>query len=395
MSTVFPTGVSATDPNSLARSAFFENDRGRAFTLDNQAEAKFAAGPFTHTTLFGVDYQNDTLDYTSGGAPAGFAVPTISITNPNYNTPVPMVATSAANQNFNQIGLYAQDQIKFDHWVALLGVRWDRADSTTQTTALATGAATTTQLSNDAVTKRGALLYKFDSGIAPYIQYTESFQPQTGVAFGGSPFVPTTGQQEEAGIKYQPNEKSLYTMAIFNLLQQNVLTPDPNPAHPNFSVQTGEIRSRGLELEGKTQIDRSLSLLASYTYIDDVITRSNVAFEAGRRAVGIPMNSASLWADYTFHGGRLDGFGVAGGVRYVGDTPGNLTGPTVLDVPAVTLFDAAMHYDFSALEPQFKGYFLQVNATNLFDKTYVTWCQDANCWYGLRRQVLATLRYKW
>jgi iron complex outermembrane recepter protein len=396
ITTIFPTGVSATNPNSLARSGFFENDHLRNFDLDNQAEAKFATGPLTHTALFGIDYQTGTYDNTSGGTPAGFTVPSISVVNPNYNTPIPLVPTGTANQGFNQVGLYTQDQIKFDRWLMLLGIRWDHADSNTLSQTLATGATTTTQLSNDAVTKRSALLYKFDNGIAPYIQYTESFQPQGGVvAFGGAAFVPTTGQQEEAGIKYQPNAKSLYTLAVFNLLQQNVLTPDPDPAHIGFNVQTGEIRSRGIELEGKTEIDRNLSLLASYTYDDAVIARSNVAYEAGRHPVAIPLNSASLWADYTFHSGRLDGFGASGGVRYLGDTAGNITGTTVLDVPAVTLFDAAVHYDFSALGPQFKGYFLQVNATNLFDKTYVSLCQDNGCYYGLRRNVIATLRYRW
>jgi iron complex outermembrane recepter protein len=396
ITTIFPTGVSTTNPNNLARSGFFENDHLRNFDLDNQAEAKFATGPLTHTALFGVDYQTGTYDNTSGGTPAGFTVPSISVVNPNYNTPIPLVPTGTANQGFNQVGLYTQDQIKFDRWLMLLGIRWDHADSNTLSLSLATGATTTTQLSNDAVTKRGALLYKFDNGIAPYIQYTESFQPQVGVVgFGGTAFTPTTGQQEEAGIKYQPNAKSLYTLAVYNLLQQNVLTPDPNPAHIGFSVPTGEIRSRGIELEGKTEIDRNLSLLASYTYDDAVITRNNVPYEAGRHPVAIPLNSASLWADYTFHSGPLDGFGASGGVRYLGDTAGNITGTTVLDVPAVTLFDAAVHYDFSALGPQFKGYFLQVNATNLFDKTYVSLCQDNGCYYGLRRNVIATLRYRW
>nr|WP_249780703.1 TonB-dependent siderophore receptor [Bradyrhizobium sp. dw_78] len=396
ISTIYPTGTSPTDPNSLARAGFFENDKLRTFDIDNQAEAKFATGPFSHTVLFGVDYQTGTFSYGAGSPPPGSTVPPISVVDPNYNIPIPLVTSSTNNQSFNQVGLYAQDQIKLDHWVALLGVRWDDADSSSQTQAFATGATTTTHQSNQATTKRGALLYKFDNGIAPYIQYTESFQPQTtGVAYGGGLFRPTTGQQEEAGIKYQPNAKSLYTIAAFNLLQQNVLTPDPDPTHVNDSVQTGEIRSRGIEVEGKTEIDRSLSLLASYTYLDDVVTRSNTPYETGRRYIGMPMNSASLWADYTFHGGKLDGFGIGGGVRYLGDTPGNLAGPTVLDVPAVTLFDAAVHYDFSALGPQFKGYTLQLNASNLFDKTYVALCQDNGCYYGLRRQVMATLRYKW
>ena len=238
------------------------------------------------------------------------------------------------------------------------------------------------------------MLYKFDNGVAPYIQYTESFQPTVGTDFFNRPFAPTTGTQQEIGIKYQPNDKSLYTIAAFDLVQQNVLTPDSDPSHGvTARVQTGEIRSRGIELEAKTELNRELSVLASYTYLDNVVTSSNSIAQLGRHPAGFPMNSASAWADYTFRGGALDGFGVAGGVRYIGESPGNTT--NTFYVPAATLFDAAIHYDFSGLGPRFKGYSLQVNATNLFDKTYVTLCQDTGCYYGLRRQVIATLRYRW
>jgi iron complex outermembrane recepter protein len=393
ITTIYPFAVSSTNPYDLTRGGFFENDRLRTFDIDNQVEAKFALGPVLQTMLFGLDYQTGTFGYTAGASTTTPAP--INVLNPVYQGPIPMTATSKSQQSFDQLGFYAQDQIKFDHWVALLGVRWDQADSSTESTALSANTTTNTQLSNDATTKRAALLYKFDNGVAPYIQYTESFQPTTGTDFSGNPFKPTTGQQEEAGIKYQPNPKSLYTLAVFNLVQQNVLTPDPNPAHVGFNVQTGEIRSRGVELEGKTEIDRSLSLLASYTYLDQVITQSNVPDETGRHPYGIPANSAAAWADYTFHSGRLDGFGLAGGVRYIGESTGNITGPTVLEVPGVTLFDAAVHYDFSALGAQYKGLLLQVNASNLFDKIYVSQCSDYGCFYGLRRQVIATLRYRW
>jgi iron complex outermembrane receptor protein len=62
-------------------------------------------------------------------------------------------------------------------------------------------------MSDDATTKRAALLYKFDNGIAPYIQYTESFQPTVGTDLAGNPFKPTTGKQEEAGIEAWRQEK--------------------------------------------------------------------------------------------------------------------------------------------------------------------------------------------
>jgi len=302
--------------------------------------------------------------------------------------------TTRNRQRIDQVGEYIQDQIKYDHWVALLGIRHDLAQSRTDSTALASNVTTTSPKSDTAVTKRGALLYKFDNGIAPYIQYTESFQPTAGTTFAGSPFVPTTGKQEEVGIKYQPNDKSLYTIAAFNLVQQNVLTPDTDPTHGvGQRVQTGEIRSRGIELEAKTEVSRELTVLASYTYLDNVVTKTNTAAQLGKHPVGFPMNSASLWADYTFRGGALDGFGLSGGVRYIGELPGNTA--NTFYVPDVTLFDAAIHYDFSALGPMFKGYSAQLNATNLFDKTYVTYCQDIGCYYGLRRNVIATLRYKW
>ena len=106
-----------------------------------------------------------------------------------------------------------------------------------------------------------------------------------------------------------------------------------------------------------------------------------------------PANSAAAWADYTFHGGQLDGFGLSGGVRFLGETFGDTA--NTYKVPRVTLFDAGLHYDLAGLGPQFKGYNVQVNATNLFDKTYVSLCQDFGCYYGLRRSVIATLRYKW
>ncbi|MFT4117928.1 TonB-dependent siderophore receptor [Bradyrhizobium sp.] len=392
---VYPYATDATLPNTLDRFSFYEGDHTRTFTVDNQVEAKFRTGPFQHTTLFGIDYRDGTFDYRAG-SPAG-AVPTISVTNPVYGLSIPLNPTGGANQTFSQVGFYAQDQIKVDRWVALLGVRWDHAQTTTlPVDALGTvGTTPTSRLDDAATTKRAALLYKFDNGISPYIQYTESFSPEFGTDFFGNAFKPTTGKMEEAGIKYQPDPKSLYSIAFYNLVQQNVVTADLDPSHAFASVQTGEIRSRGIELEGKTEVTRSLALLASYTYLDNVITKSNTAIEVGRRQAGMPMHSASLWADYTFRSGALDGFGVAGGVRYIGDQDVGIDTATVLTNPAVTVFDAAMHYDFSALGPQYKGYKLQLNATNLFDKIYFGQCQDRGCYYGLRRQVIATLRYQW
>ncbi|WP_245284079.1 TonB-dependent siderophore receptor [Bradyrhizobium sp. Cp5.3] len=388
---VSPNG-SQPDPTNLARGAFTTQESIRSINVDNQLETRFNAGPFEHTVLTGLDYINATDKRLNGQL---LVAPVINAFNPVYGAPFgPVPSTTNVRQRIEQLGVYAQDQIKFDRWVALLGIRHDLAQSRTETLTYATGVTAIAPKSDTAVTKRGALLYKFDNGIAPYIQYTESFQPTAGTDFALRPFAPTTGQQEEVGIKYQPNANSLYTLAAFNLIQQNVLTPDTDPSHGiGKLVQTGEVRSRGIELEAKTEVSRELTVLASYTYLDNIVTRTNTPTQLGKHPVVAPMNSASAWADYTFHSGPLDGFGLSGGVRYIGETAGNTA--NTFYVPAVTLFDAALHYDLSALGPMFKGYSAQINATNIFDRTYVTLCQDIGCYYGLRRNVIATLRYRW
>ncbi|MFX8864249.1 TonB-dependent receptor, partial [Acinetobacter baumannii] len=87
---------------------------------------------------------------------------------------------------------------------------------------------TTTTLSDSAFTGRVGATYLFDFGLAPYVAYTTSFQPTSGVAFGGAAFKPTKGKQIEGGVKYQPTGfNSFITATAFNMTQQDVLTPDP------------------------------------------------------------------------------------------------------------------------------------------------------------------------
>ena len=56
-------------------------------------------------------------------------------------------------------------------------------------------------------------------------------------------------------------------------MKQNVLTPTADPA--NSQVQTGEIRSRGIELEGVASFDFGLDVTVAYTFLDAEITKSN------------------------------------------------------------------------------------------------------------------------
>ena len=198
-------------------------------------------------------------------------------------------------------------------------------------------------------------------------------------------------------LKYQPpGWKALITVAAFQLTRQNVLTNDP--AHNFFFVQTGEIRSRGIEVEAVASLPSGWNLRAAYTYAEPEITADNDPTIVGKTPNGIPRHSAAAWADYTFRSGALAGFGAGAGVRYIGSNFGSDTNVAVFRsgrtvpfiIPAITLVDAAIHYDW-------RGFRFAVNAKNLFDEEYVATCYnvDNNCFFGSRRTVMASVRYRW
>src|SRR5699024_10926760 len=154
------------------------------------------------------------------------------------------------------------------------------------------------------------LSYVFDSGITPYISYTESFQASMGAdASSTNSFKPTEGKQTEVGVKYQPpGSRTLLTAAAFDLRQENV-----SVTQNNVTSQIGELKVRGIELEAVSDVTDNLKLVGSYTYTDTEILKGA---DKGNRFKLIPRNQASLWSDYTWHSGFLDGFGVGAGVRY-------------------------------------------------------------------------------
>jgi len=91
-------------------------------------------------------------------------------------------------------------------------------------------------------------LYHFDSGWAPYVSYSTSFEPVGGATAEGTPFKPMRGKQTEIGVKYQPNGAPwMASLAAFDLRQTNRLTDDPVHGFPD-QVQSGELRSRGIEV---------------------------------------------------------------------------------------------------------------------------------------------------
>lgn len=382
--------VETSEPlRRLRRISLVSEEDFHLFSLDNQAQIDMRHGPLAQTLLIGADYQESRFKRLYGLRTA--AVSPIDAFDPDYGSPFPgarPVPSNRTDQTRRQFGVYAQDQLKlYDRWVLQLGGRYDWARSGTDETTLATGVTRHTPTDDEAFTGKAGLVYLSSVGLAPYVSYSESFEPVSGADAAGSPFKPTRGKQYEAGVKYQPAGGNSFVQAsVFELRQTNVPTADLR--NPGFSVQTGEVRSRGLELEGAWEVTRDLNVLASYTYNDVKVTRAAAtAVNLGKRPPYIPDHMASLWVDYRIGGsGPLAPLWLGAGVRYMGSTNDI---PDAVKVPAYTLVDAALRYDW-------ERYRFTLNASNLFNRQYVAACDSVtNCYYGIERTIMAKVSYRW
>jgi len=373
-----------------------------ALTLDNNLLANFSTGPFEHTALLGFDYQRVKTNTLSGSAAGSFL--NLDTWHPNYDMGYAMPAFSNdQTQTQYQTGLYFQDQIKLGRLSMLLGGRYDWARTATYATNLNSGVTRHTPQRAQDFTGRVGLLYLFDNGVAPYFSYSQSFEPQNGTGWDGKPFDPIEGEQYEIGIKYEPaGSRTLLTAALYDLRRKNLTTTDPDPSRicngSRCSIQAGEVRTQGLELEAKSEPIDGLSLVASYSWMQNAYTKDNpnaagVSMK-GTQPAGIPKHQASAWARYELQQGALAGLGVSGGIRYLGETWGNST--NTFRVPSATLFDLGLDYDLGRFQPALKGWQASLNIANVFDKRYVASCLDeAWCWYGYDRTVKAAVRYRW
>lgn len=368
------------DGRTLKRSAYIYDEALDSYTFDTFGEAKWSSGAVNHITLAGFDYRH--ADWTNRYVK--WDITDLDIYDLNYTGSVTEIAAPVIYKaNVKQTGVYLQDQLSFGgKWVATVSGRqdWYRLNGINPQTGVKT------VIDQTAFTGRAGLVYHATSELSPYVSYAESFQPQSGTDRYNSAFQPTTGQQYEAGLQYEPQSSNIrFTAAIFDLRKQNVLTPDPlNTGTEAYKVQTGEVASKGLELEANASL-KNLNLTASFTFLNAKTTKSNTVSEIGTRTAGIPRQSAALWADYAVPDKKLSGLGFGAGIRYIG--PRYFSSNTV-KLGGVVIADALIRYDLD-------DWRYALNVRNLFDKHYQTYAYSNYGYAGESRTILLTATRRW
>lgn len=394
---VWQSGYTSATSNDLYRGYSGGQEHLHSWILDNIVQAKFNTGAVSHTLVAGLDYQymKNRVDYTYDYS----SVTALDVTAPVYNgNDLSSLATSSdALRRQKQAGLYLQDLIEVGNWNFSAGLRQDWYDvSIDDYYAQSKDASVGNKLSGHL----GAL-YTFDNGIAPYVSYSTSFNPTSNYSSSAQILKPTTGEQWELGVKYQPpGSDDLYTVAVYDMTMDNLFAKENNLTTSSFYKGVGQIKSKGLELEARTNVTPNLRLIGSYTWNDVEYSKSYFVYSSagnlvdanGNTPYQTPGHLASGWADYRFDDNTLlGGFSVGAGVRYVGSSWGNDAHD--FKVPSYTLYDAAVSYDLSRLG--LKGTSVKVNANNLTNEYYVASCYSANsCYVGEKRNVTATVSYK-
>ncbi|AUU89408.1 MULTISPECIES: ferrichrome porin FhuA [Phytobacter] len=382
--------LSAADKGHyLARKYVVDSERLQTFTVDTQLQSKFATGDVDHTLLTGVDFMRMRNDIDSW---FGYdnSVPLLDLYNPvssDFDFGTKDLTNSGPYQVLNkqkQTGVYAQDQAQWDKVLVTLGGRYDWAKQETLTRT--TGIQTTRD--DKQFTWRGGVNYLFDNGVTPYFSYSESFEPASTTGQNGKIFAPSKGKQYEAGVKYVPKDRPIVlTGAVYQLTKTNNLMGDP--AGSFYSVEGGEIRARGVELEAKAALSASINVVGSYTYTDaEYTTDTNYK---GNTPAQVPKHMASLWGDYTIFDGALSGLTLGTGARFTGSSQGDPANS--FKVGSYTLVDALVRYDLARVGLAGSNVALHVN--NLFDREYVASCFNTyGCFWGAERQVVATATFR-
>jgi iron complex outermembrane receptor protein len=369
--------VTYVDRNSVARGSWinppdadgnytrdywgWDDEQAKIASTNIDLTGKFATGLLQHTLLAGFDYYWE--DYDSGGWAGGGTPVSSNIYNPdNFSKPYALDYTTDTYWYKNKnVGVYVQDQMAAfdDRLQILVGARYDDANYQT-----AYSTFPVTDATDQALTWRGGILYRIAPSVSVYASYVEGFGASN--TSGEQQFDPQTSHQTEIGAKVELTPDIGFTIAVFELVKDNLTMADPDDL--DKTILAGEATSKGVEFDLTGQITPHWNAIFTYAYTDVRYTKSDTL--QGERLQNVPRHGTSVWSTYRFAGTGLQ---IGGGVTYRSDRLGvqrayaSPDSPYPYTLDEYTLFDAMVGYDFAVSGLPVRA---QLNVSNATDEEY-------------------------
>jgi iron complex outermembrane receptor protein len=215
---------------------------------------------------------------------------------------------------------------------------------------------------------RVGLVYNVNDHVTPYLSWTTGKDPPgtNNIFLVNAPegrFALSSSHQIEAGVKARtPGGSADMTLAVYDIKKSNLLVQTGEEAQANAS-QT----SKGIELTTNFKPTQDWTVSANAAYTDSVYTSftdpASGASYTDVQPANIPRWTANLWTSLR-NVGNLP-LEIGGGVRYIGNRPGNTANTLILEHYA--LFNSYASYE---LKP---GILVTGRVNNLFNKAYAQW----------------------
>jgi iron complex outermembrane recepter protein len=335
-------------------------------TLEAHAVGNYRVAQLGVRFLVGAQHVSRTFQASAGQAPNDPAFGTTPTASPlppwdlrdpsswDRNTNIP--SSQLTEATFHDINVFRDRALYggvtfslLDDRLLLLG-GWRQTWTDVRSTSRLPGAPAD-NTSADRLTPQYGVLIKPLPGLSLFGSYAESFVPISQRLLVANvptkPAAPTRGQGIEAGTKFELLDARVSgTLTYFDIRNKNIVNDlarlDPATATMLFTtVQSGEQRSRGIELDATLSVTNTWQVYGSYSYTDArivefsgedaaILAQDPEALDAAGRANyrnvkrlhGAPLQMsaphlANLWARYDFPEGQLHGVFLAGGANLV------------------------------------------------------------------------------
>ncbi len=339
---------------------------GQFFQL--YANGKFKTGIVEHRVMGGFDFTEK--EYFVDGSQWGLQIDPITrpfnfnnpvygnITFPTINRSLPLRERANSYNSTRIRSFYAQDELHFlDNKLRLtLAARYTELKVQQ----------TETQKS---ITPRFGLSTDITPEITFYGLYDESIlAPVGGIHFENKSFEPIRGNIFESGFKTSLfNGKVNSTLTGFYIRKYNILTADKVNSTPDraFSVQGGEVKSKGIEFDVNTQITDELNFMFNYAYTNAEVTKTDDPTKLGKRGIpGYAPHMSNGWLNYKFNEATfLKGITFSLGYQYLIDRTSESWQFTNYDksyLPDYFRLDGAISWSYESFK-------VGVNLYNLLD----------------------------
>ncbi len=329
--------------NTIVQRTLQKLDDARTI-LGNQLELYMTAftGGLRHDILFGLEASRFTGDYSIDIIPQLPVQDLYSPTETYMPGSVPVYPFEKGEARQNLVAPYILDVIDLQGKAKLyLGGRYDRItlkDDIKQT-----------DRDYQQFSPFAGASYNITGKTVLYANAGQAFAPPS-IRIAGEP-EPEKSRQFEIGVKREwLGGKIRSTLAAYDLRKENISIP----VQGGLSQQSGDQRSRGIELDVAAQMTENCASLFSYTYTDAELTSFAERVTVGTDVTGapltmvvdrsgnvpafVPTHMINFWHTRQFG----DHFGFGAGIRYVGEQ--YIAEDNVFKTDSYTTLDASVYY---------------------------------------------------